>query len=466
MTPPKPETPSLRRKLLAWLLAPLLVLWAVGSVVAYFLAINFANVAYDRALFESTRSLAEQVRIVEDKAIVELPRAAMEILLSDVNDRVYFKVTGRRGQLVAGDSSLPAPGESFVADLPVFHDGFMHGNKVRIASLYTILPEDPRPVLVQVAETLNKRHILANEILAGMILPQLVLILLAALIVWLGVGRGLSPLQQLREKIASRSHRDLRPVEELNAPQEVQPIVYAINDLMARLSTAIDAQQRFIADAAHQLRTPLAGLKAQITVALKEPDPEQRQLALRQLNTSSERTIRLVNQMLALARVEPGADKLGAARPIDLNVLAREATREWVPVAIRKQIDLGFEEPAQPFLLPGEELSLKMLLDNLIDNALRYSPPGSRVTVRVRSGDTTTLEVEDNGPGIPPHARELVFERFYRVSQNEEGSGLGLSIVREIVHLHQAEITLETPPDGQGTLVKVVFGRPQPAKSI
>lgn len=445
--------------MLAWLLAPLLVLWAVGSVVAYFLAINFANIAYDRALFESTRSLAEQVRIVENKAFVELPRAAMEILLSDVNDRVYFKVTGRRGQLVAGDSTLPAPGESFIPDLPVFHDGFMHGESVRIASLYMILPEDPRPILVQVAQTLKKRHILANEILAGMILPQLALILLAALIVWLGVGRGLSPLQQLREKIASRSHRDLRPVEELNAPQEMQPIVHAINDLMARLSTAIDAQQRFIADAAHQLRTPLAGLKAQITVALKEHDPEQRQLALRQLNTSSERTIRLVNQMLALARVEPGADKLGEARPIDLNTLAREATREWVPAAIRKQIDLGFEGSTGPASLSGEEISLKMLLDNLIDNALRYSPSGSHVTVRVKSGDTTTLEVEDNGPGIPLHARDQVFERFYRISQNEEGSGLGLAIVREIVHLHQARITLETPPDGQGALVRVVFGK-------
>jgi len=423
------------------------------------MAINFANIAYDRALFESTRSLGEQVRIVENKAIVELPRAALEILLSDVHDKVYFKVTGRKGNLIAGDVSLPIPEKSFVPDIPLFHDGTMHGEKVRIASLYITLKEggDPRPILVQIAETLKKRHILANEILAGMVVPQLALILVAALIVWLGVGRGLSPLQQLRKKIASRSHRDLRPVEEVNAPQEVQPIVHAINELMARLSIAIDAQQRFIADAAHQLRTPLAGLKAQIGLALKQSDPEQLQLALKQLNTSSERTIRLVNQMLALARVEPGADKLVESKRLDLNAVARDAAREWAPSAIRKEIDLGFEEAPHAVFLHGDELSLKMLLDNLLDNAIRYSPPGSHVTVRVESANTPTLSVEDNGPGIPGKDRERVFERFYRVSQSEEGSGLGLAIVQEIVHLYQARITLETPPGGQGTLVRIVF---------
>lgn len=459
MTHRTPDTPSLRRKLLAWLLAPLLVLWAVGSVVAYFLAINFANVAYDRALFESTSSLAEQVRIVEDKAIVELPRAAMEILLADVHDKVYFKVTGRKGNLVSGDATLPIPTKAYVPNIPLFHDGIMHGDSVRIASLYIVLKEasDSRPILVQVAETLQKRHILANEILAGMVVPQLALILLAALIVWLGVGRGLSPLRQLREKIASRSHRDLRPVEELNAPQEVQPIVHAINELMGRLRTAIDAQQRFIADAAHQLRTPLAGLKAQIALALKETDAEQLQRAFKQLNASSERTIRLVNQMLALARVEPGTDRLIESQRLDLDALAREAAREWAPLAIRKQIDLGYEEAGQAVILQGDGLSLRMLLDNLIDNAIRYSPPGSRVTVRVTGGDAKTLTVEDNGPGIPAALREQVFERFFRGSQDEEGSGLGLAIVREIIHLYQATITLDNPADGHGTLVRVAF---------
>lgn len=451
------DAASLRRKLLAWLLVPLLLLWTIGSVVAYFRANDFANVAYDRALFESTHALAEQVRLVDGSTEVRLPRAALEMLLSDKSDKVYHKVTDAGGKTIAGEDTLPAPLQVGTPGVPLFHDGVIRGKAIRIASLYLVPQGDTRPVLVQVAETLNKRHILAGEIIAGMVIPQLALILLAALSVWLGVGRGLAPLRQLRDQIASRSHRDLRPVEELNAPREVRPIIHAINELMARLRVALDAQQRFIADAAHQLRTPLAGLKTQISLALSQDDPEQIQLALRQLNASSERTIRLVNQMLALARMEPGAAKIEALQPLDLNRLARAATMEWVPLAFKKGIDLGYEGADETAAIRGDELSLKMLLDNLLDNAIRYTPPGGQVTVRVACAGGTVLSVEDSGPGIPVAERGRVFERFYRGQHSEDGSGLGLAIVHEIAQLHEALVALEEPAGGTGFVVKIVF---------
>ncbi len=460
---------SLRRKLLVWLLMPLLSLWLVGAVVAYFMAINFTNVAYDRALFDSTRSLAEQVKVIDDQAVVELPRSAMQILLSDEYDRVYYQVIGRRGQFISGEPGLPRPPMTGKIGAPILHDGNLRGEKLRIASLYVIPVGEfsGRTVLVQVAETLNKRRILAGEILTGMLAPQLALILLAAFIVWFGVGRGLAPLQQVRSEIAARSHRELGPLAESNAPEEVQTLIHAINELMGRLDQALGAQQRFMADAAHQLRTPLAGLKAQTDLALRQTDPERQRHALEQLSAGTGRTVRLINQMLALARVEPGADKTLALQSLDLAALVRESAMEWVPRALGKGIDLGYEGASGAVPVQGDALRLKMLLDNLIDNSLRYCPPGSRVTVKlVGEGDAALLAVEDNGPGIPEMERDKVFQRFYRVLGNEEeGSGLGLAIVQEIAQLHGARVELVTPEAGKGTEVRVVFPRRLRARS-
>ena len=451
---------SLRRKLLLWLLLPLLSLWLVGAVVAYFMAINFTNIAYDRALFDSTRSLAEQVRIVDDVAVVELPRTALQILLSDEHDQVYFQIIGRKGQLISGEADLPMPPTRDRIGVPILHDGKLHGEKLRIASIYVIPMGElsGRTVLIQVAETLNKRHILAGEILTGMLAPQLGLIVLAALIVWYGIGRGLIPLSELQREIASRSHRDLSPLSEVAAPEEVQPLIHAINALMGRLDHALGSQQRFIADAAHQLRTPLAGLKAQTDLALRQSDPEGLHHALEQLSLSAGRTVRLINQMLALARVEPGADKALELRRLDLAALARAISMEWVPQALRKMIDLGFEGDAEAWI-EGDALRLKMLLDNLIDNALRYTPSGGKVTVQVvQSVGSVVLSVEDNGPGIPAEERSRVFERFYRVlGSGEEGSGLGLAIVQEIAQLHGAKTELTEAGAQGGTLIRGVF---------
>ncbi len=458
-----PRRASLRGQLLLWLLVPLGILWPVGGTVAYLVAKGFASSAYDRFLLDSTRALAAQVKDAGPTVRLDLPPVAMDILRYDKLDRVYFQVRRGDGEVLAGDRGFPLPPvKPRFSDGPIFYNSRLHGAAVRVAALY--LPSAHHPaagrVLVQMAETRVKRDQLTREILTGVVLPQLLFILLAAFFVWHGVGRGLRPLKQVQDAIAHRSHRDLSPVIEEGAPEEVRPLMHAINDLMQRLGNALAAQQRFIADAAHQLRTPLAGLKTQTEFALRQTDMENIQHALRQLTTGAERSIRLANQLLALARAEPEAARSGSRQPLDLAELARQVAADWVPEALKKDIDLGFEGPGEPRPVYGDPFLLREALGNLLDNAVRYTPHGGKVTVRVFGQKHPELAVEDNGPGIPEAERESVFERFYRVLGNgSDGSGLGLAIVREIVLAHGAEIRLGDASGERGTAVFIRFQR-------
>jgi len=270
----------------------------------------------------------------------------------------------------------------------------------------------------------------------------------------------LRPLAALQREIHNRSHRDLRPLAEHTVPGEVRALVHAMNDLLARLNEAMSAQQRFIADAAHQLRTPLAGLKTQAELALRQQEPDEIRHTLQHLNTATGRTTHLVNQLLSLARAEPGAHRALALQALNLSDLARDTTTEWVPRAIERNIDLGFDgtTPATAGI-EGDTLMIREMLGNLLDNAIRYTRSGGQVTVRVAAKrNAVELSVEDNGPGIPPAEREHVFERFHRVlGSGAEGCGLGLAIVREIAQSHNAEIRLGPGAGGAGTLVTVAF---------
>ena len=454
---------TLRRKLLTWLLLPMLALWLISAGVMHSLAFKFVNYAYDYSLLDSTHDLEGQISNVGGNVSINLPKPSLQMFLSDELDEIHYNVVGRDGKVLAGDPDLPmlevtrSPGTSSL------RDGTFRGKKVRLASL-SFLPPGLAPdksVLIQVAETLNKRNTLASKVITAMVLPQFLMIMLAALIVWIGIGKGLSPLEGLHREIAARSHRDLSPVEESNTPQEVRPIIHEINNLMERLRKALEAQRRFIADAAHQLRTPLSGLTTQTSLALRQSDPASLQHSLDQLNTSTERTIRLVNQMLALAQVEPGSDNIIHLKPLDLGELVKEATIEWVPPALKKGMDLGYEGPDSSVIINGDMIRIRMMIDNLIDNAIRYSPNGSSVTTRIKEVEgSVILTVADNGPGIPPEERKAVFQRFYRISDNPTaGSGLGLSIVNEIAMAHGASVSLEDPEGHQGIEVNVSFPR-------
>jgi two-component system sensor histidine kinase TctE len=292
-----------------------------------------------------------------------------------------------------------------------------------------------------------------------MILPQLLLIVFAGLMLWYAVGRGLAPLEALRREIESRSHRDLSALPVEQTPHEVRPLIRAMNELLERLSLALASQQRFIADAAHQLRTPIAGLKTQTELALRQTPTGEAHGTLKQLRSATEQATHLVNQLLSLARAEPPAGRVQSTERIDLEALARGATTEWVPRAIERNVDLGFDDASQTALVEGDPFLLREMLNNLLDNAVRYTQPGGQVTVRVtRSGGRATLTVEDNGPGIPEAERARVFERFYRVlGTGAEGCGLGLAIVREIAQSHAAEVKLTPASGGTGTIVRVVF---------
>jgi len=308
------------------------------------------------------------------------------------------------------------------------------------------------PPVVQVAETRERRARLAIEITKGVILPQLVMLPLAVLLVWLALTRGIAPLHELQQRLARRHTGDLSPIDEIRAPEEVAPLVRAINDLLGRLDESIRAQKHFLADAAHQLKTPLAGLRTQAELAEREieaghHDPEALRASLRQIASASQNAAHMVDQLLAMARVEHD-DEHGHSGPVDIAVLARDTVRGFVPRALEKGIDLGFEgEAARPApRVVGNATLLRELIRNLVDNALLYTPRGGTVTVRVLPdpfGQVVVLQVEDSGPGIAEAEREKVFRPFYRaLGSGVEGSGLGLAIVREIASRHSADVSV------------------------
>lgn len=452
--------PLLRTKLLQWLLVPLIALLAVDAVVSYFVALRFSQRAYDRSLAEIARELALHVVEREGKVQFDLPEPAQRVLLADPSDMVYFSVTTADGVHLAGDNRLPhAPAAR--PGTPVFFSALVDARPVRVVELDVPRPGGTEPIAtITVAETENKRSGLAREILLSVVMPQLLLIAITGLLVWNGVQRGLAPLDTLKEAIARRSHTDLRPLPEGSVPGEVQPLVRAINDLMHRLDHTLTLQNRFIADAAHQLKTPVAGLRAQLELMLRETDPQRLREALSRQYVGVERLARLVSQLLSLARNEPEALKTVRLQPVDLNALMLETTMDWVPEALKKDIDLGFEGLDRPLVIQGDPTRLRELFDNLLDNAIRYSQRGGRVTVRVRDTARPTVAIHDDGPRIPVEERRRIFERFHRLlGSGADGSGLGLAIAQEIARIHDAEISLADDADGVGNTFSVSFSR-------
>ena len=459
-------SPSLRRKLLVWLLVPLISVFLIRAAHTYFVtSVSIATQVYDRTLTDIAKSLAQQVTYNQiGKAALNLSSAATQILTSDDYDQVFFSVRDDTGLILASNAAsiFPLPPRQ-ISDHPLFFNSVIEGKAVRVItfSLHPSSNYKDRFVIVEVAETLNKRKLLAKEIVSNSLLPQALIILLAPLIVWIGIGKGLAPLRVLQRDVARRSHLDLSPVEEGLAPKEVRPIIHAINDLMERLSHVLEAQNRFAADAAHQLRTPLAGLKAQVELVARQSTLDEMRAATQPLSVSIDRMSRLVNQLLALARSDHESGHATPFEAIDLNTIVSETTREWVPEALQKDIDLGFVDSTLPATIHGNPQRLRELISNLLDNAIRYTPKGGRVTTRALSKPPSII-VEDNGDGIPPQERERVFERFYRVlGSRAEGSGLGLAIVREIALAHGATVRLDSNVRGKGTVVTVEFPLPK-----
>lgn len=464
--------PSLHRQLLIWLLAPQLVLWIGGAFVTYNLAARYANAAIDASLSQATRALARQVKPIGNGLFIDFPRAAQDILESDPNDRVLYTVSAPPGEFILGNRNLPppagVPAQPALGE-PYFYDGEVAlpaggGNeRLRVAALYLSYGEEPgerQTMLVQVARSSANREELARRILVDTVLPLSALIVLMTMIVWAGIRAGLAPLVRLRSLVEGKAPNDLTAIELHAAPREVRALAQAINDLLGAVQHNVVAQKRFISDAAHQLRTPLAGLKSQTELALKEAQDPALQARLQRVHESATRSAHLVNQLLTLARAEPESATVQARTRVDLARLARDLTAEFVPRARQAGIDLGYEpgemrpgpagEDEAPVEVLGIPLLLREALANVVDNALRYAGQGAEVTVRVaREGRHGLVEVRDTGPGVPASLRGDMFERFVRGTHEGNGCGLGLAIVKEIVQRHAGLVeAVDTRPHG------------------
>lgn len=452
---------TLRSQLLLWVSAPLLALWVVSTIIDHDVASGFVNLNYDRALLDTALDLGRNVREANNQLYLDLPQPVIEMLISGEQGRFYYRANGPSGEYITGDPDLPDPPEDAKDDRVTYYNAVYRKEPIRAVALRVpVRPGSGKgAIMIHVAEKAILRTDSARQIMLRMMVPQAVLVLLAALAVWFGVGLGLRALTSVRTEIESRSHVDLSPISESDTPYEVRPLVRAMNDLLSRLSAALAAQQRFIADAAHQLRTPVAALKTQTELAVRQVGSGEAQETLRQLHTAADHAARLVRQLLTLARAEPGSHRSVMRERLDLQALARETAGDWVPRALNRGIDLGFDDRSSAAEISADPFLLRELLNNLIDNAINHTPQGGHITVRVvQNGGRPTLEVEDDGCGIPEDERDRVFERFYRsAGGTPEGCGLGLAIVREIAQGHGATATIHSGAGERGTRIVIAF---------
>ncbi|MFT6591000.1 MAG: two-component system sensor histidine kinase TctE [Rhodoferax sp.] len=430
---------SLKRQLLLWLLLPQLLLWLVGGALTYRIALSYTAKGVDQALTQSVRSLARQVKPMGSGLMIDFPRAAQDILEQDPKDRVSYMVSSPPGRFLLGNDKLPKPPADVPAIVgqPLLYNVTLDGKPMRLALLDLNYGESPVPQIlrVQVAKGLTVQQRMATELVTDIALPLLLLSAVLSVLVYGGVSRGLRPLKRLQAQLGDRrelSLSALSPIEMTQAPQEVRALAAAVNQLLSAVRRSLGQEKRFLNDAAHQLRTPLAGLISQTELALQESDPQALRMRLAKVLAGAQRSAHLVHQLLTLARNEAEV----RLHKLDAAALAREVAREWTPRAMAAGIDLGYEGPDN-LQVEAEKLLLQEALNNLLDNAIRYAGPGSVVTLRVtRQAGQALLEVEDNGPGLSPADLQHVFERFWRASELPGGCGLGLAIVAEIAQRH------------------------------
>ncbi|WXL24540.1 sensor histidine kinase [Ectopseudomonas mendocina] len=453
---------SLRGRLLRRLAFLLAIILLISSFTAYWSARRAADTAYDRTLLASARAVVAGLYSEDGHLSANIPYIALDSFAYDSEGRIYYQVLDPKGALVSGYEGLPGPPASveLTRDYPAlarFYDAEYLGQGVRVVSLMKPVSEPDLTGMaeIRVAETLGARERLARDLLMGTLWRMLFLSLTALLLVWLAVSVALRPLNILRRRLDMRSSDELRPLPVESMPRELQPLILALNQFNERLRNLFERQSQFIADASHELRTPLATMKARVELGLRSSEPEVWLGTLQATAQSTDKLTHLANQLLSLARIESGARAIleGGAQPLDLTELARELGLAMAPLAHGKGIALALEAE-EPVWVRGEPTLLNELLSNLLDNALAHTRPGGNVILRVLPAGT--LEVEDDGPGIPEAEYERVFARFYRTTNRSTGAGLGLAIVGEICRAHQANISLHQAASG-GLLVRVTF---------
>jgi two-component system sensor histidine kinase TctE len=450
---------SIRKRLVLWLSLLLGSIWLVSAIGGYWLAVKFASDAFDRELVNSADSVAARIRIKNEKLVIDLPPAAQAILRHDNTDRFYYQVLSSKGERLSGDECLPKPLQNLSSERPSFRTTRIGKDEVRIAELNTTAEGMKEEVIIQVAETLQSRKQLSQSILVTIILPQLLMAILGASAVWFGISVGLQPLKQLQLAISARSSGDLSTIDDTISPEETYPLVKAINRLLDILREDAKTKQRFLANASHQLRTPLAGLKTYSSLGIKTQTLDEMRNMMEQIDKGLDRTSHLISQLLALARNDSATRTIATDEMIDLNFVASDVVEQHINQAIKKNIDIGFGPSDQPALITGDRVGIHELVGNLVDNAIKYTPAGGKVIVGLTvSQESVTLNVRDTGCGIKEQDKERIFERFYRAEgASQDGSGLGLAIVNDVASHHNAAIKVEPGNNGIGSTFTVTF---------
>lgn len=446
---------SLRAQLLKWLVIPLVALNLVAAGIAYWLAWIPAQTAFDQSLVDTAWALVPHMQESGPSVELSLSQQAEQVLRVDHFDAVYFVVRDARGKTIAGDLDFPVLAQPDKLNTYVAYPSRMRGTNVRAITLRTLV--NGEPILIGVAETRVKREQLKLRILWSLLSIELLLLLLVVAVIRGVLAKGFQPLQDLRDDLARRRPDDLSPLPMDATPQEIAPFIRAMNDLLMRAQDSSRARQDFLANVAHQLRTPLAGFKAQLEwlqAHHRQDDETAHSTAL--MLASTDRMARQANQLLALARSEPGDFERRRLGRVSLDELVSASVQQFVQQALQKDIDIGFD--LQPTEVQGDSFLLRDLIDNLVDNAIRYTQAGGEVTVSCLTVNAcSVLKIEDNGPGIPDSEKDKVFTRFYRLDQTQSGSGIGLAIVRDIAIDHGAKLSVASGAHGRGTMFTVTF---------
>lgn len=448
---------SLRVKLLKWLVIPLVAVNLAGAAAVYWLVWIPAQTAFDQSLADAAWALVPHVQESGNSVELQLSKQAEQVLRVDHFDEIYFVVRDIEGGTIAGDRDFPSLRIPARDNIWVAYLAQMRGEDVRAISLRTRIGGET--VLIGVAETRVKRFQFKLRILLSLLLLELLLIVLIPAVIWLALNRGFLPLREMQENLENRKSDDLSALQVTDAPVELVPFIRAINDLLSRVQSSARARQDFLANVAHQLRTPLAGFKAQLEwlQAQHKADPET-SASVSMMMASTERMVRQANQLLALARSEPGGFERKRLERLSLDQLVSETVQHFVEEALKKNIDIGFH--LQPTAINGDRFLLRDMIDNLVDNAVRYSPPGGAVTVSCSQIEGYgVLKIEDEGTGIPESEQDKIFSRFYRIDRSQPGTGLGLAIVRDIAKDHDAAIEVRSGYQGRGTVFIVRFPR-------
>lgn len=464
---------SLRARLVSTLVPALAVLTLLFGLVSGVMTLKTMTAQHDRALLDPIVALQRQIRVAAGEPTIDLPASARALLFADATDRAIFQIRDRQSRVIAGTVDFPPLPRLGLGEIR-YYDAQWRGQPVRVAAIHTevmdVIGQTPLPIVIAVGETMNARRLATQELFIGQVLMVVAIAIVSALLMIAVTRRTLEPLDQFRKQVAGRDFQNLEPIALTGAPDELLPLLEEYNLLLQRLSTASDRQKQFISEAAHQLRTPLAGLSLQVDLLKRNPMAQAVDSELAALQATCTRTTRLATQLLALARVDLAAVQPGQQARVNLHDVIGDVVERYSLIADQRGCDLGVE--ADDAYVFGHRATLNELLANLIDNAIKYAgmrddavagSDNSPGVVTIRCGTDAAsgsawLAVEDDGPGIPLESRSRVVERFYQVPGSKiPGSGLGLAIVRDAVLQHDAHLDILDPETGVGTLMRVSF---------